>query len=218
MPRLVALWWPVLTTVAQPQDPSLVGWRMVDRFAGFRYEVKGPHVVQSGFHTAAEKLADELGCFGWIQDSEFRTVVGEARCAKTVADKFKAFLREGHPTSEVEAVDIYDYPDTKIKLHFSHFKRLGSDRVTWFVGRRPRRLRLEAHRSAKVASMAYRWAGTRTTPSPRAVLTRFVPRSFPSPPHACRDDHLRRWPEGQEYPDGCDEDGCEPIVGSGEEL
>ena len=51
MPRLVALWWPVLTTVAQPQDPSLVGWRMVDRFAGFRYEVKGPHVVQSGFHT-----------------------------------------------------------------------------------------------------------------------------------------------------------------------
>ena len=59
MPRL-ALWWPVLTTVAQPQDPSLVGWRMVDRFAGFRYEVKGPHVVQSGFHTAAEKLADEL--------------------------------------------------------------------------------------------------------------------------------------------------------------
>ena len=61
MPRLVALWWPVLTTVAQPQDPSLVGWRMVDRFAGFRYEVKGPHVVQSGFHPAAEKLADELG-------------------------------------------------------------------------------------------------------------------------------------------------------------
>ena len=172
MPRLVALWWPVLTTVAQPQDPSLVGWRMVDRFAGFRYEVKGPHVVQSGFQTAAEKLADELGCFGWIQDSEFRTVVGEARCAKTVADKFKAFLREGHPTSEVEAVDIYDYPDTKIKLHFSHFKRLGSDRVT----------------------------------------------CFPAPPHACRDDHLRRWPEGQEYPDGCDEDGCEPIVGSGEEL
>ena len=92
MPRLVALWWPVLTTVAQPQDPSLVGWRMVDRFAGFRYEVKGPHVVQSGFHTAAEKLADELGCFGWIQDSEFRTVVGEARCAKTVADRFKAFV------------------------------------------------------------------------------------------------------------------------------
>ena len=99
-------------------------------------------------------------------------MVGEARCAKTVADKFKAFLREGHPTSEVEAVDIYDYPDTKIKLHFSHFKRLGSDRVT----------------------------------------------CFPAPPHACRDDHLRRWPEGQEYPDGCDEDGCEPVAGSGEEL
>ena len=172
MPGRLALWWPVLTTVAQPQDPSLVGWRMVDRFAGFRYEVKGPHVVQSGFHTAAEKLADELGCFGWIQDSEFRTVVGEARCAKTVADKFKAFLKEGHPTSEVESVDIYDYPDTKIKLHFSHFKRLGSDRVT----------------------------------------------CFPAPPHQCRDDHLRRWPEGQEYPDGCDADGCEPIVGSGEEL
>ena len=108
MPRLVALWWPVLATTAQPQDPSLVGWRMVDRFAGFRYEVKGPHVVQSGFHTAAEKLADELGCFGWIQDSEFRTVVGEARCAKTVADKFKAFLREGHSS----AASVLDFSES----------------------------------------------------------------------------------------------------------
>ena len=127
MPRL-ALWWPVL---AAAQDPSLVGWRMIDRFAGFRFEVKGPHVVDSGFHLAAEKLADDLGCFGWVQDSEVRTVVGEARCAKTVADEFKAFLLEGHPQSEVDSVEIYDYPDTKIKLHFSHFKRLGSDRVTW---------------------------------------------------------------------------------------
>ena len=115
--------------------------------------------------------ADHLGKPQQIRRRKADTT-GEARCAKTVADKFKAFLREGHPTSEVESVDIYDYPDTKIKLHFSHFKRLGSDRVT----------------------------------------------CFPSPPHQCRDDHLRRWPEGQEYPDGCDENGCEPIVGSGEEL
>ena len=100
-------------------DPSMVGWRMVDRFAGFRFEVKGPHVVQSGYHAAAVKKADELGCFGWIQDSERRTVVGEARCAKQVAKEFKAFLEVGHHTSEVSDVHIFDYPDTKIKLHFS---------------------------------------------------------------------------------------------------
>ena len=143
----------------------------VSGFAGFRFEVSGD-VMGTGFHSAAVAKADELGCFGWIQDSEAMTVVGEARCAKTLAPQMKEFLYTGGVKSTVDDVHVYDYPDTKIKLHFSHFKRLGSDRVT----------------------------------------------CFPAPPHACRDDHLRRWPEGQEYPDGCDEDGCEPIVGSGEEL
>ena len=158
-------------TRAEVVDPSMVGWRMIDRFAGFRFEVSGD-VMGTGFHSAAVAKADELGCFGWIQDSEAMTVVGEARCAKTLAPQMKEFLYTGGVKSTVEDVHVYDYPDTKIKLHFSHFKRLGSDRVT----------------------------------------------CFPAPPHACRDDHLRRWPEGQEYPDGCDEDGCEPVAGSGEEL
>jgi len=133
---MMARWWLAAAWLgavsADVVDPSMVGWRMVDRFAGFRFEVTGPFVTESGFHDAAVKKADELGCFGWTQDSERRTVVGEARCAKPVADAFKAFLREGGPHSEVDDVHIYDYPDTKIKLHFSHFKTLLPDRITCF--------------------------------------------------------------------------------------
>lgn len=113
-------------------DPSMVGWRMIDRFAGFRFEVKGSFVMDSGYHAAAVDKADELGCFGWTQDTERATIVGEARCAKPVADAFKAFLRVGGKFSEVDDVHVYDYPDTKIKLHFSHFKTLPQHRITCF--------------------------------------------------------------------------------------
>ena len=116
---------------AAVEDPSMVGWRMVDRFAGFRFEVKGD-VSETGFESAAVAKADELGCFGWVQTSEFASIVGEARCAKTLAPQMKEFLYKGGLKSTVEDVHVYDYPDTKIKLHFSHFKILGPDRVTCF--------------------------------------------------------------------------------------
>ena len=118
-------------TRAEVVDPSMVGWRMIDRFAGFRFEVSGD-VMGTGFHSAAVAKADELGCFGWIQDSEAMTVVGEARCAKTLAPQMKEFLYTGGVKSTVEDVHVYDYPDTKIKLHFSHFKSLPEDRITCF--------------------------------------------------------------------------------------
>ena len=118
-------------TRAEVVDPSMVGWRMIDRFAGFRFEVSGD-VMGTGFHSAAVAKADELGCFGWIQDSEAMTVVGEARCAKTLAPQMKEFLYTGGVKSTVDDVHVYDYPDTKIKLHFSHFKSLPEDRITCF--------------------------------------------------------------------------------------
>ena len=36
-------------TRAEVVDPSMVGWRMIDRFAGFRFEVSGD-VMGTGFH------------------------------------------------------------------------------------------------------------------------------------------------------------------------
>ncbi|KAJ1450950.1 hypothetical protein M885DRAFT_499824 [Pelagophyceae sp. CCMP2097] len=91
---------------------------MVDRFAGFRYEVEGEHA------DAIVETADELGCFGWAQLSSRSTTVGEVRCAKAAGPSFKAFLGAG--------ATFFDYADTKIKLHFSHFKILPADRQTCF--------------------------------------------------------------------------------------
>lgn len=110
---------------------EFAGWRMVDRFAGFRYEVTG-RVHDVGFHEETQKKADDLGCFGWIQDSARGTLVGEARCAKAVAPYFKEWLRSGPDEARVADVAVHDYPDTKIKLHFSHFKILTPDRKTCF--------------------------------------------------------------------------------------
>lgn len=119
--------WPLFLVVvsARVDDSEFIGWRMIDRFAGFRYEVHGQAAAE--FATAAQRKADELNCFGWIQDTIRGTLVGEARCAKTMGPIFKAWLR-----SNSDDLDVYDYPDTKIKLHFSHFKILTPDRRTCF--------------------------------------------------------------------------------------
>jgi len=100
------------------EDPLMVGWRMIDRFAGFRYETR------SRSQKLIVEKADELGCFGWVQDSVRGTFVGEARCAKPRGPVFKEWLGEN--------ATIKDYADTKIRLHFSHFKRLPDSRVTCF--------------------------------------------------------------------------------------
>ncbi|KAJ8609115.1 hypothetical protein CTAYLR_006052 [Chrysophaeum taylorii] len=112
-------------------DSDFIGWRMVDRFSGFRYEISG-EIQDVGFPEAAQRKADELACFGWIQETEKSTLVGEARCAKTVGPRFKEWLRRGPDLARVADLAVFDYPDTKIKLHFSHFKILTADRVTCF--------------------------------------------------------------------------------------
>ena len=57
------------------------GWRMIDRFYGFRFEIIGD-VIDKQFEQYAIEQADELGCFGWIQKTRRNTLVGEARCSK----------------------------------------------------------------------------------------------------------------------------------------
>lgn len=60
-------------TFTKSQPP---GWRMIDRFYGFRYEIIGGDV---SLIESVKKEADNKGCFGWIQRSLNNNLVGEAR-------------------------------------------------------------------------------------------------------------------------------------------
>lgn len=113
----------------------LSGWRMKDRFDGFRFEVHGPNVVDASvrFVEAAQALADELFCFGWAQPvARAGTIVGEARCNTNAGPRFREWLRGGPPGAVVTEVAFRAYESTKIKLHFSHFKILDASRPTCF--------------------------------------------------------------------------------------
>ncbi|CAN0134700.1 unnamed protein product [Scytosiphon promiscuus] len=106
------------------------GWRMQDRFHGFRYEA----VVDDGcqfYAQAAQDVADELACFGWAQRTSANKFAGEARCPKATGAEMQERLRQGGPC-EVVAFEAKDYADTKIRLHFSHFKILDEERMTCF--------------------------------------------------------------------------------------
>lgn len=177
---------------------SINGWSMVDRFSGIRFEIYlKPNVgnipnnstiknqsdidIDIDIDTMTSTLkqiivakADELACFGWVQDSssgsptnEKRSLVGEARCSKRMGYMMKRFLQGDDdedsklgmtevklgqslvftkPKERVignskkknqlrdfrEKTVIRDYKDTKIKLHFSHFKILDKRRETCF--------------------------------------------------------------------------------------
>lgn len=118
------------------------GWQMSDRFSGFRFEI---HFFKNKVDTITLKntiraKADNLSCFGWVQDSPNNTLVGEARCNKNMGFKMKRFLRGEDPDDQTmygyQFGDFHTvikvYEDTKIKLHFSHFKILDSRRETCF--------------------------------------------------------------------------------------
>ena len=98
------------------------GWRMVDRFYGFRYEIVG-NVLGIGLEKIIQAKADELACFGWVQKSKYKTaaLVGEVRCPKARGPIFADWLN--HPNDiQLDDKNILVYEDTKIRLHFSHFK------------------------------------------------------------------------------------------------
>jgi hypothetical protein len=109
------------------------GWKMTDRFFGFRYELKGSGILDVGFEQSVLKEADEIGCFGWIQKNHYGNLVGEARCSKHRGPLFQEFLAKGPKGSTVTEFDAKIYPDTKIRLHFSTFKILPPNRDTCFL-------------------------------------------------------------------------------------
>lgn len=135
-------------------------WKMTDRFSGFRFEIRVPASFEASDNNTSQysrihpidkivAKADKLFCFGWVQKTNRDTLVGEARCTKQNGWKFKRHLvdlEESLPldhttnydsldkktTDREEFVTIKDYGDTKIKLHFSHFKIVDPERETCF--------------------------------------------------------------------------------------
>ena len=66
------------------------GWKMTDRFYGFRYEISGKQ--DQGILESIQAKATSMGCFGWVQLSTNSNIVGEARCAKGKGRVFQDWL------------------------------------------------------------------------------------------------------------------------------
>ena len=115
--------------IQPPEAPP--GWRMIDRFYGFRFEIHGT-VQGVWFRKSTMEKADEYACFGWVQNTVTNTVVGEARCGKKVGPKFQQWLTHGPSSATVTRAHFKVYEDTKIKLHFSDFAILDDARKTCF--------------------------------------------------------------------------------------
>lgn len=79
--------------------------------------------------------ADDLYCFGWTQESPRNTIVGEVRCKTAAGREMKSFLASlvDKRAQDTDRITILDYPDTIIRLHFSHFKVLSPRRNTCFI-------------------------------------------------------------------------------------
>ena len=111
-------------------DDMYVGWRAVDRFMGFRFEIAG-EFDRAELIAAIVERADEEAAFGWVQRHQNTNhLVGEVRARREVGEAFVRWLRSRqHPDWRVE---VLEYPDTRIHLHFSHFKILDESRITCF--------------------------------------------------------------------------------------
>lgn len=108
---------------------------MIDRFHGIRFEVVGAQILNIGFEKAIQDSADDLGCFGWVQESARGCLVGEARCSKSNGPKFESWLKSGYTAASIDNVEIKIYEDTKIRLHYAYFKILDKSRNTCFLDR-----------------------------------------------------------------------------------
>mmetsp|Transcript_28989 Transcript_28989/g.57869 ORF Transcript_28989/g.57869 Transcript_28989/m.57869 type:complete len:92 (+) Transcript_28989:89-364(+) len=74
-----------MMTISQPE-----GWKMTDRFYGFRYELSGN--LDSQVLETIQSKATSLGCFGWAQLGKDSNIVGEGRCAKGKGKVFQDWL------------------------------------------------------------------------------------------------------------------------------
>jgi hypothetical protein len=131
------------------------GWKMTDRFYGFRYEIFGK-VTDHSILEGIQIKANSMGCFGWVQVGGSSNIVGEARCSKAKGKVFQDWLENMPDVTRFERLvslcyqepicrcinfktytifthNSQVYTDTKIRLHFSHFKILDVERDTCFL-------------------------------------------------------------------------------------
>jgi hypothetical protein len=108
-------------------------WDMTNRFHGFRYEMNFASAEEAEpFVDEIKAYADENRCFGWVQAPRARACVGEVRCSKATGQAFQGWLeRRGEESSAT--LDLRVYEDSKIRLHFTHFKHVDARRDTCFI-------------------------------------------------------------------------------------
>ena len=130
----------VLLSLAAPSAATSSeddGWKMARRFHGFRYELSFPlgSAQSAGFAEAIKEHADQNKCFGWVQEPRARTYVGEVRCTKKAGLEFQGWLErwEQDETKGKNKLELRVYEDSKIRLHFTHFKQLDEQRDTCFI-------------------------------------------------------------------------------------
>jgi hypothetical protein len=119
---------------ATPDGPNPGAFTAAGRFDGFRFEIRGACPDVEALQAQIVKAADQLSCFGWVQRSPADTIVGEARCNKEGAAYLRQYLQRGVApmfTDQIN-VEVHQYQDTNIKLHFADFRRLDPTRRTCF--------------------------------------------------------------------------------------
>ena len=69
-----------------------------------------------------------------IQNTAKGSLVGEARCNSRATAMFREYLEKGPENARISKSNVYVYPDTKIKFHFSDFRILVDEHKTCFDG------------------------------------------------------------------------------------
>ena len=141
-----------VTAAASAEDE---GWKMSKRFHGFRYELSfargAAGVAGDDFTDAIKEYADQHKCFGWVKETHTRQYVGEVRCTKAAGMAFQGWMERwetdsaaGTTATETKTetsaaavrapqLELRVYEDSKIRLHFTHFKLLDPQRDTCFI-------------------------------------------------------------------------------------
>ena len=88
----------LFVVAAQPD-----GWKMVDRFYGFRYEAFGK-MFDNTLLESIQTKANSMGCFGWVQVGQKSNIVGEARCSKSKGKVFQEWLEKLPEVSHFESL------------------------------------------------------------------------------------------------------------------
>ncbi|KAF0717780.1 Aste57867_2097 [Aphanomyces stellatus] len=122
-PAALMLWCVLAATGAFAASENL------SRFHGFRFEL--PMIATSTdewLENIASKARDHA-CFGWVQATPQRSVVGEVRCGASYGPHVQSWLERASSDSTPL---VYVYPSTQIRYHFSSFRILEPSRRTCF--------------------------------------------------------------------------------------